>query len=337
MVARDHRLMNSNPPQISASSSLSESASDTTDTARTALLDALNELLEAERAGARVAMETGREITDARLAALVDDIHKDEVQWCSMLMRTIKSLGATPSSTTGAFHGKAMAIADLDERLKFLNRGQAWVTRKLQDLIPKFEGAQARADLTEMLQAHQQNISRVEARYSSHPTVEGTTTAQTETPPVPSEPAALIEYILARFHNVHRRQLPELIQLAAKVEAVHANHAAAPRGLTDLLKAMHNELLEHMEKEETILFPMLARGGNQFVVHPIGVMRAEHAEHAERLAQLIALTRNATAPADACTTWRHLSAGVRAFANDLQQHIQLEDDVLFTAFESPRG
>ena len=28
---------------------------------------------------------------------------------------------------------------------------------------------------------------------------------------------------------------------------------------------MHEELLSHMEKEETILFPMLKTGGNAFV------------------------------------------------------------------------
>lgn len=153
----------------------------------------------------------------------------------------------------------------------------------------------------------------------------------------PSEPSALIDHILARFHELHRQQLPELIRLAAKVEAVHANHAATPRGLTALLKSMHSELLAHMEKEETILFPMLVRGGNPFVVHPIGVMRAEHDEHAQRLAQLLALTHNATSPDGACTTWRQLSAGVRQFADDLQHHIQLENDVLFPQFGVPPG
>jgi hypothetical protein len=188
MVARDHDLMTSTPLQPSVPLQASDAASalnPISDAARTTLLDALNELLEAERAGARVAMETGRSIAEPELAALVNDIHKDEVRWCSMLMRTIKALEATPSSATGAFHGKAMAIADLDERLKLLNRGQAWVTRKLQALIPQFEDAQIRADLTDMLLDHQQNISRVEARYSSQPTVEGATTAQSKTPPVP--------------------------------------------------------------------------------------------------------------------------------------------------------
>jgi nitronate monooxygenase len=124
----------------------------------------LNELLEAERAGARVAMETARDIPPSALATLWQDIHKDEVRWCSMLMRTIKTLQGTPSSATGAFWGKAMAIPDLEQRLSFLNRGQAWVVRRLKVLIPTIQDAEVRADLAAMLEAHHKNIERVDAR-----------------------------------------------------------------------------------------------------------------------------------------------------------------------------
>mgnify|MGYP001424678525 CR=1 FL=1 len=81
---------------------------------RDEVLVALNELLEAERAGARVAMETVRAMSPSALATLVQEIHKDEVRWCSMLMRTIRAMEGTPSSATGAFWGKAMAIPDLE-------------------------------------------------------------------------------------------------------------------------------------------------------------------------------------------------------------------------------
>jgi len=305
--------------------------------ARVEVLAALNELLEAERAGARVAMETGREIHAQELAALVADIHKDEVHWCGMLMRTIKSLGATPSSATGAFHGKAMAIADVDARLKFLNRGQAWVVRKLEALIPRLDVSQARADLEAMLQAHRQNIERVELSFSDGGTPEpGGTVSE----PPPTEPSALINYILQRFHEVHRRQLPELIELATKVESVHADHPDVPRGLTVLLQQMNSELLDHMAKEEGVLFPMLARGGISFVTHPICVMMSEHEEHGRRLAQLMTLTRQATPPANVCNTWIRLCTATQTFADDLQQHIQLENVVLFPQFDSsltPQG
>ena len=153
----------------------------------------------------------------------------------------------------------------------------------------------------------------------------------------PTKPTALIGHILTRYHEVHRRQLPELIRMAAKVEAVHASHKAAPTGLATLLTSVHTEPLQHMQKEESMLFPMAERGGNPFVVHPIGVMRTEHEEHAERLHHLLALTRNATQPADACTTWQHLYTGVRKFVDDLEQHIRLENEELFPLFEAQRS
>lgn len=136
---------------------------------REEVLGALNELLEAERAGARVAMETARDMSPSALASLVQDIHKDEVRWCGMLMRTIKVLEGAPSSATGAFWGKAMAIPDLEQRLSFLNRGQTWVVRRLTALIPRIQDAHVRANLAAMLEAHHKNIDRVDGRASIGP------------------------------------------------------------------------------------------------------------------------------------------------------------------------
>lgn len=73
---------------------MSTPALETTLTSRDEMLVALNELLEAERAGARVAMETARDMPPCALSTLMQDVHKDEVRWCSMLMRTIKALEA---------------------------------------------------------------------------------------------------------------------------------------------------------------------------------------------------------------------------------------------------
>lgn len=133
---------------------------------RDEVLVALNELLEAERAGARVAMETAREMPPCALTTLMRDVHKDEVCWCNMLVRTIRALEGTPSAATGAFWGKAMAIPDLQQRLSFLNRGQAWAVRRLEALIPRVNCAQVRTALEVMLEAHHRNIERVDARHA---------------------------------------------------------------------------------------------------------------------------------------------------------------------------
>lgn len=141
-----------------------------TDLSQEELVRALNELLEAERAGARVARETAVQLqTNASLQVLVQDIQHDEVRWCGMLLQVLKSLQAKPSDQTGAFHGKAMAIDDIEQRLAFLNRGQAWVVRRLQALIPRVSDAGIQAELQSMLHAHVGNIDRVERTLNQAP------------------------------------------------------------------------------------------------------------------------------------------------------------------------
>jgi len=144
----------------------------------------------------------------------------------------------------------------------------------------------------------------------------------------------LIEHILDRYHQVHRREMPELRALAIRVERVHAGHPAAPKGLSDLLEHLHEELESHMQKEEQILFPLMRVGGSPMIAHPIGVMRHEHDSHGAELKALSELTGDLTLPDDACTTWRALYAGLAKLAEDLTEHIHIENNVLFPKFEA---
>ena len=126
------------------------------------VLARLDALLEAERAGARVTRCSAGEMPDTALGGAVERIHHDEVRWCTMLIRAIRALHGTPSTRTGAFYDKAMAIADPHERLAFVNRGQGWVVRKLQELLPLIDEPAIHDDLLAMLHAHQANIDHVE-------------------------------------------------------------------------------------------------------------------------------------------------------------------------------
>ena len=130
------------------------------------LLKALNELLEAERAGARVTLESLKDLSIPEYRPLISDIQQDEVRWCKMLMGIIRSYDSLPSSNTGNFYEKAMAIADLNERLVFINRGQAWVVKRLKALIPLVSDQNVVNKLTEMLEAHVLNINRVEELFN---------------------------------------------------------------------------------------------------------------------------------------------------------------------------
>lgn len=149
---------------------------------------------------------------------------------------------------------------------------------------------------------------------------------------VPQETGAMIDYILSRYHQTHRRDLAELILLADKVETVHSDEPAAPKGLAACLAEIGAEMESHMEKEEQILFPMMKSGGHPMIAHPIAVMMAEHDSHAAQLARLEALTRDFTPPEHACGSWRALCKGVEALTADLVAHMDLENTVLFPRF-----
>ncbi|MGR3806855.1 iron-sulfur cluster repair protein YtfE [Pasteurella testudinis] len=141
--------------------------------------------------------------------------------------------------------------------------------------------------------------------------------------------ADTIEHIIARYHQRHREQLPELILLAEKVENVHGDRADCPMGASAVLKAIHADLNQHMQKEEQILFPMINAGQYAMARMPIQVMEHEHDDAGQQVEVLKSLTNNVTPPADACNSWRALYSGINEFIDDLMHHIHLENNILF--------
>jgi regulator of cell morphogenesis and NO signaling len=152
--------------------------------------------------------------------------------------------------------------------------------------------------------------------------------------PATESPEALVNHILTRYHAVHREQLPELIRMARRVEAVHRESPDVPVGLADLLETMEAELLGHMALEEQVLFPLLRSGGQGADSGPIQTMRDDHTGHGAQLERLMALTDDANPPRGACNTWRALYAGIAQLSDDLINHIHLENNVLFPQFEA---
>ncbi|MCB9832538.1 MAG: iron-sulfur cluster repair protein YtfE [Planctomycetes bacterium] len=140
---------------------------------------------------------------------------------------------------------------------------------------------------------------------------------------------ALIEHILRHYHEPHREEVPRLIEMAEKVEHVHAERATCPRGLAAHLRRMGVELEEHMQKEEQVLFPLLIGGGARMALMPIKVMEQEHRDHGTNLEKLVRLTNDFTPPEDACVTWRALYAGLEELRRELMDHIHIENNLLF--------
>ena len=153
-------------------------------------------------------------------------------------------------------------------------------------------------------------------------------------PSAPEETGALIEHIQTRYHEGHRRQIPELIELSRKVELVHLTHPAVPTRLADALQRILGELEVHMKKEELILFPAMRRQAAGKLSEPIGELRHDHDSHGLFLEEMARLTDDYTLPQGACRSWQALYAGAAQLRADLMEHIHLENNVLFPRFET---
>jgi regulator of cell morphogenesis and NO signaling len=58
-------------------------------------------------------------------------------------------------------------------------------------------------------------------------------------------------------------------------------------------------------------------------------MEQEHEDHGENLAYMRALAHDFIAPPESCATWKALYLRLNRFADELMEHIHLENNVLF--------
>ncbi len=140
----------------------------------------------------------------------------------------------------------------------------------------------------------------------------------------------LVDFIITRYHDSLRADLPALIEAANRVERVHAKKTSCPHGLADALEQLNAELRQHLAKEEQVLFPAIRSGTRgPHVQMPIRVMMQEHDDHASGLQRLRELATDFDPPPEACATWRALYAGLAKLEAELMEHIHLENNVLF--------
>jgi regulator of cell morphogenesis and NO signaling len=139
----------------------------------------------------------------------------------------------------------------------------------------------------------------------------------------------LIDFIIHHYHDALRRELPELVELAAKVESRHAEKPSCPRGLTDHLRAVEAAVRDHLDKEEHVLFRMILGGHGEGAAGPVQVMEQEHRDHAANLARTRQIAHDLVPPDEACASWRALYLRLRELEAELMEHIHLENNILF--------
>jgi regulator of cell morphogenesis and NO signaling len=141
---------------------------------------------------------------------------------------------------------------------------------------------------------------------------------------------ALIDHIVETFHRPLHEELPRLDAMARKVATVHADRDRDGRlaELADTVARLRGELEIHMQEEEAELFPALLAGGSEDVAS----FEHEHEAAGAELAALRRLTDDFVPPAEACTTWRALFAGLEALESMMHEHVHLENNVLFPRY-----
>lgn len=122
------------------------------------ILSTCNELLAAERAGARLTRRM-RDEADGALADLLDTIHADERASCRSLLAVVRKLGGVAGSEIGAFEAKVLALEGMEARMALLNRGQAWVLRRLRSLLDGIDDADVAELLQDVFDRHARNVA----------------------------------------------------------------------------------------------------------------------------------------------------------------------------------
>lgn len=143
--------------------------------------------------------------------------------------------------------------------------------------------------------------------------------------PLPS----LVRHLVEDDHRHHRDELARLEVLAIKVREAHPEAADRLAPLAALVESFRQEVLAHLEKEESVLFPWISAGRGRSAQEPVQAMHRDHEHFAGLLAAIRRATSDFEAPPEACASWRALWAGLRELDFGLRQHIHLENNVLF--------
>lgn len=152
----------------------------------------------------------------------------------------------------------------------------------------------------------------------------------------------LTQHIVQTHHSFVLKEATEIPILFAKVVKAHvANHpevAEAERLTLNLLK----DLIAHLNKEETILFPLIKYledcerfeekphlGRNQSIRKIINVMESDHQTAGGVTEKIRELLNDFKDPEDACATYTLLLQKLENFEKDLHIHVHLENNDLF--------
>jgi len=152
----------------------------------------------------------------------------------------------------------------------------------------------------------------------------------------------LADFIVNNHHRYVRSTLPIILAHVDKVHTVHGGNHPELSGIAERFHMVADELSQHMQKEELLLFPYIrtlvaaTRDGGVAtrpmfgtIRRPIQMMETEHQSAGDAFAAIRSASGDLTPPPDACETYRVTYRELEEFERDLHQHIHLENNILF--------
>lgn len=157
----------------------------------------------------------------------------------------------------------------------------------------------------------------------------------------------LIDYIVEQHHSYVRESTTHILELLGKVAMAHAEENPEVARVRQAFEQLSEELLEHMAKEELIVFPTIrsiaasrestsASPLSTDLLAPLSEMEDEHEQAGALIKQIRSLTEMYTPPLYACPTFQLTWRLLKEFDDELMQHIHLENNILLPRVRSAR-
>jgi regulator of cell morphogenesis and NO signaling len=153
--------------------------------------------------------------------------------------------------------------------------------------------------------------------------------------------SVLADFIVQHHHTYIREAIPQINELLDKICEVHGDKNPELLAIRNDFLELADDLLNHLPKEEEILFPAIKRmegiGFNEMekvilpsaLKAPMTIMESEHERAGDLIKLIRARTNNYTPPSYACPTYQLTFTMLKEFDDDLIQHIHLENNILF--------
>ena len=146
----------------------------------------------------------------------------------------------------------------------------------------------------------------------------------------------LCDYIVNTHHKTVLRLLPQIVAYTQKIAEVHGASHPELLEIEDLFAQINTELLQHLDHEETVLFPAIKeqlKENNETakatIVSEITRMKDEHEFAGGAMDHINKISQNYAVPEDGCNTYRVAYKLLEEFEDDLHVHVHLENNILY--------